>query len=256
MVFVSKPLACSMSCMRKHLKAVHSQLILHSFSFLGNYFKTKRRLARVRADIKRILWENPKYHQVPQVSLSLPSHDIALRNIWWTIFSDTSEWRTSLAFGEVERDPFNFIAEYQYLNVHSFIHIYERVAKSRNKAWFWHVWALILRASGLNTSQSKLEWSKLELVRVFLHQRNRIPSDLLQTRHLWSEFWEGTGALDAISRLSQCAKKCARPFFKDLFGPDLSPREPLYKKLLEKKTWLILLSCETSPTPKPFGDSG
>ena len=97
LVFVSKPLASSMSCTWKHLKAVHSQLILHlkweahSVSFLGNYFKTRKRLARIRADIKRILGENPKYLMVPEVSLSLPSHDIALRNIWWTIFSDTSE---------------------------------------------------------------------------------------------------------------------------------------------------------------------
>ena len=214
LVFVSKPLACSMSCMWKHVKTVHSQLMLHSFSFLGNYFKTKRRLARIQADFKRILWENPKYHQVPEISLSLSSHDIALRNIWWTIFSDTSEWTTSLAFGEVERDPFNFIAEYQYLNLHSFIHIYEHVAKSRNKALFWHVWALILRASGLNTSQSKLEWSKLELVRVFLHQKTGFPQTCCKQDTCDPRSEKAGAPWTPFHASANAQKKYARPFFK------------------------------------------
>ena len=177
LVFVSRPLTCSMSCMWKQLKAVHSQLILgvhlkwepHSFSFSGNYFKTKKRLARIKADIKRILGENPRYLMVSGVSLSLPSHDIALRNIWWSIFSDTSEWKDLACIWGGWKGS--------YLNVHSF-HIWTCCKVSQqNFVLTCLAWAFMrFRPQHFAVQARKsLEWSKVKLVGVFLHQKTGFP---------------------------------------------------------------------------------
>ena len=75
LVFVPKPLACSMSCMWKHLKAVHRQLILgvhlkwesHSFNFSGELFQNKKASRALKLTFEDSLGKS----EIAQVPLAL-----------------------------------------------------------------------------------------------------------------------------------------------------------------------------------------